>query len=317
MQINWTKAYKGLKTSIDFQNWNALRKYFGSDDITSLDVLTYHIVNNVPRFPLRYQDINRAIREAGLKITPQYNSFLLSGTRLSLEEYIRAIKDACGTHSEYTYIVLSFFMTRAEIDVLKVGDFPFKFQHLPEWAYIVVARQYRLAQNSFLLDDDLLLFREEKKKVIYIDHIAPVLKTIEINTGIGVQEYIHYYNLYAGMQNNGRLIWGSNPDISVEIAKRRKRSVKHCVSVMSLKDGERSHYDAGFCLAEVEPGIYLVHGINGIYIVPFYLLDMPRIDVKNYAERLGNLGYIPTEEIRQMGFVDLTKKEIKLQCLNF
>lgn len=311
---DWKKAFQYVKNSENFTYWKRLSRYFSKEDVDYLGLIEYYIKHSFPRTPLEYVKINRAAKGGGAKIPPQYMSAALSPLReYSLIDLVRMIKDASETHSVYAYTCAALFIGQRELYKIRLRDYPHVFMHLPPWVQKIMDRQYRLAKNAFKKDDDHFFFTHEFNLIPHVT-ARKVIDTVRDKLGIQFSDVVYYFHHFAGMPSAGRILYGSNESVAKELDKRRKRSVRSCVSISRLNDdGTRKFVRNGFCIAEPEPGIYLVHTIAGIFIVPFYLLDMPRAIPASFNE-LVSLRYIEEKDLADFNPAkDLTAYKIKLR----
>lgn len=331
MSIKWNNVVKQLSDDNSYKEWAKLKKFFGSEKIDTLSLIEYQILRNYPRKTEMYYVVNRVSRHLGYSIPPQFGTAIsgnFDSISPNLDLFVMTLKNLCASHSIYALICASICYTKKSLYSMKYANNTNWYNNAPKWLKIVLDRQHRLCQNSLLNEGDpfFFLFSETTgafRSVNDFDYefISSLMQEI---MGFTIGEYIWSFNKFAGMKGHKLLFLGSNAGVDQELVNRRKRNVLSPVSLLKISDKnskpiQRSIKSHGFCLGEIENGIYIVHSIDGKVSAPFYLMDMPKIHVSKYHEKLDSIqvqlydmGYIPQEDqMRISGLTDFSSYKVK------
>ena len=318
--MNWNRVAPSLTRANEYDEWQKLKKYFGNQKITLWSLLEYQLVFNYPYKTLDYYLANRVSKHLGVKIPPQYATTVTPLKDYpNLDIFVTSIKSLCSSHSVYALTCAFFFYGKSTLYAMKASNGSQWYANAPKWLKVILDRQTRLCKNSYLKDDDPFFFLysdfTKEFRPVNANDINFVSSLLEELLGFTIDEYVIQYRKFAGLTGRRIIFEGSNPDLYVELKMRRRRNILSPVTVFEWVNGERKAYTHGICLGEIEPGIYLVDSIVGKIVVPFYLLDMPRLTVSQpptpALRALYDLGYIPEEDqVRITGLNKLTSYKV-------
>lgn len=307
--MNWNRIAQFINNPKIYSEWQKLKKYFGKEEVDVLSLIEYQITQNYPRRTTAYIDANNVVKYANLRIPPQFGT-IVRRPKLwpSLHDFVLTVRSLCSSHSIYAFICASLFYPHVFLEsrTYQKSNEWYK-QSDPKWLRFILDRQNRLCKNANMKDGDPFFF-------LY-DDVRECFRNVTANNclytsnlfkemfGYPISEYAYFFRKLAGMGDNGLLFHGSNMDIDFELLQRRKRNILSPVTLYEIRNRKRTIYTHGFCLKELEPGIYYVDTLKGPKIAPFFLLDMPRINMKyskdkrsKTIEDLLAMGYIPEED---------------------
>lgn len=324
MTTKWNTIANKLSKDIEYKEWGKLKKFFGPEKIDVLSLIEYQILRNYPRKTEMYYIVNRVSKNFGIKIPPQFGTWLIKEkNHVPLDVFVTTIKSMSDSHSIYAFICASLFFSKNFLFNISYCDNKNWYSNAPKWLKIILDRQYRLCDNSFLEPDDPIFFvhnyKQNNKKSISIEQYNLISSMIDKILGIDINTYIWQFNKFSGLSDDGIILIGSNPTIDNEIIAKRKRHLLSPVTVYSFLKNKRKIHTHGFCIKEIENGIYVVDSIDGKICVPFYLIDMPRIHIANAKEKpniiqnkLFSMGYIAEEDKTKIfGLLSFSSYKVK------
>jgi hypothetical protein len=251
-----SKVLRGTKNKTKYNKYYKLYKKYGDVEFTP-ELL---VIENIKRI----LDGKNPTSDSELTFS------CYTQDSLSLEQFLRNLREVCNNHSIYTAMSLQkiFALKTSEIDSLenKIGLV------FPDWLKTVLNRQKLMVFNAKLNNDSPYIFcftldRGGNYKLINQQHrFDKVYKDYKYRFGLSPSEHarVLYFGLNGVMIENLR-----TPNAPIY---RHRLYINHLVVV---KNHKLEDLCDGICVGEIEPGVFIVltHDFRFV-IVPIYNMGM-------------------------------------------
>jgi hypothetical protein len=315
--VNWDNIYNNIKKKEEYKIWLGLRENF-SNLFTIREAIMYCLKDRpVDNFDEKRAIINKALKEDGIKLPPIYAGFVRKKLP-PLSKMLIMMRDVSDTYTMYAAMSSIIFfeprtlwVRRSQIYLAKISDYnpdteTFLDHEIAEWLKPILRRQYELCKNINLSADDpfffLMVYGNNRTTLalrdIAVTNIAHFMSQFKFNYGFDFNEYVKEYTRFSGLKRNSLLTFYSHNE---KYAAMDIDRTKYAYIASPVKFKMDNKIRCGFCLGQIENGVFLVQWKQGYYVVPIYsfcnVRSMNDLDKRELAET-GRMEYSTLQSMK-------------------
>lgn len=327
-----------LRNREQYKIWRALKEQFPHKPPTFLQIMAFcYKLGGAKYYAQKSRTARYMSEEDYFVVKPPYANTQIN-TYPDMKEHISNLRRYATSYTVYSFMSAFSAMrkfktvTQKYLFNMKIKDYDpnnFGGQSLPEWLKIIIDRQYQLAINAGLGDDDPLFFVMRKNKMLSENYIylgkfnrTDLVETeelIEYHCDYNIFDWVSNSLIFYGMPKGALMLTNVYASPYVNI---RNKYVKHAYRTAGIytynKRGERSTYGMCSVYGYIEMGVFMAETAeHGPIRVPFYLMAKPYLSLtlsgsRRYREQIVNMGHISKEELSTMRNTrQLTDRKIK------